>query len=178
MSERHYGRTEGFSTSALDPRFDPMELVGSKIPFMDPFADDYDNNAFARSSSAPLHRLCPHTAATLSSPEEASVERALALQLLKNMPLQRAPSIPPAGPVLHPEHSEPEQDQLGVAKLTPGQAVHIYKLRKTKTRHTASLLAVEYGVTAKAIRDIWTSRSWDWATRAHRNIRCACLHLD
>jgi len=50
--------------------------------------------------------------------------------------------------------------QLGVARLTPSQAVHILQLWKTRTKRTAGLLAVEYGVTAKAIRDIWMLRSW------------------
>ena len=45
-------------------------------------------------------------------------------------------------------------------RLTPDQAMNIYNAKKTKTSRTAALLAIEYGISAKAIRDIWIRRSW------------------
>ena len=54
-------------------------------------------------------------------------------------------------------------------KLTPDQAIHIFKLGRTKSKDTASLLATEFGITSKAIRDIWTRRSWGLDTRPYWN---------
>jgi hypothetical protein len=50
-------------------------------------------------------------------------------------------------------------------RLTPDQAMNIYNAKKTKTSRTAALLAIEYGISAKAIRDIWIRRSWAQETR-------------
>eukprot|EP00277_Geminigera_cryophila_P013944 CAMPEP_0179442748 /NCGR_PEP_ID=MMETSP0799-20121207/26246_1 /TAXON_ID=46947 /ORGANISM="Geminigera cryophila, Strain CCMP2564" /LENGTH=188 /DNA_ID=CAMNT_0021228205 /DNA_START=23 /DNA_END=589 /DNA_ORIENTATION=- len=50
-------------------------------------------------------------------------------------------------------------------RLTSYQAVDIFNAKKTKTSRTAGLLSAEYGVSAKAIRDIWVRRSWDKETR-------------
>lgn len=50
-------------------------------------------------------------------------------------------------------------------RLTPDQAIHIFKLRTTKTARTAALLSAKYGLTPKAIRDIWTRKSWAQDTR-------------
>jgi len=53
----------------------------------------------------------------------------------------------------------------GRARLNPEQAIHIFKQRATKTKDTAALLAAKYGVSSKAIRDIWTRKSWVEDTR-------------
>ena len=50
-------------------------------------------------------------------------------------------------------------------KLTAEQAIHIFTQRTTKTARTASLLSVKYGISPKAIRDIWTLKSWAQETR-------------
>ena len=52
-------------------------------------------------------------------------------------------------------------------KLTSDQAIHIFKLGKTKTARTAAQLATKYGITPKAIRDIWTRKSWAHDTRPY-----------
>lgn len=39
--------------------------------------------------------------------------------------------------------------------------------RSCKTASLARALGEHYGVTSKAIRDVWNRRSWAWATRAH-----------
>jgi len=51
------------------------------------------------------------------------------------------------------------------ARLNAEQAIHIFNQRATKTKHTAALLAAEFGISSKAIRDIWTRRSWAEDTR-------------
>jgi hypothetical protein len=59
------------------------------------------------------------------------------------------------------------------------EAVQIFLCRpkaseQTRSFETASLaraLGQRYGVTGKAIRDIWNRRSWAWATRAHWTAR-------
>jgi len=55
------------------------------------------------------------------------------------------------------------------ARLTPDQAIHIYTLFKTKTAHTAAMLSAKYGISPKAIRDIWCKKSWAQETRPHWN---------
>jgi len=156
---RNQGRTAVAPASALHSRFDPMELLGSDIPFQDPF--DYDENdfkesAFVRANSTPLHRLSHTTAAIPASFRET--KHTPAVQLPESMPLQRTPSLPPAGPAHRELAVAP--DLLGktnqVAKLSPGQTIHIFKLGKTRTDGTAGLLAVEYGVTVKDIHNIWS----------------------
>ena len=59
------------------------------------------------------------------------------------------------------------------AVITQADAVEIFRAQQGKTRHDAVRLAATYGVTAKAIRDIWRGRTWKRATmhlRAHKNI--------
>lgn len=55
-------------------------------------------------------------------------------------------------------------------KLTLDQAIHIFKLGRTKTARTAAQLATEYGITPKAIRDIWTKKSWAQDTRPYWSV--------
>jgi len=89
------------------------------------------------------------------------------IQVLECMSLQRTPSFPPDGPVVYLE-PEPEAVPDRV-RLTPEQAIDIFKMRGTKKARTASLLATKYGITPKAIRDIWTRKSWAQDTRPHWN---------
>ena len=53
----------------------------------------------------------------------------------------------------------------GRTRLNVQQAINIFNQRATKTKHTAALLAAEYGISSKAIRDIWSRRSWAEDTR-------------
>jgi len=46
------------------------------------------------------------------------------------------------------------------SKLTKKHVVDIFQLRLAKKPTTAGTLAKKYGVTAKAIRDIWTGKTW------------------
>jgi len=50
-------------------------------------------------------------------------------------------------------------------KLRPEQAIYIFQQRSIKTLRTAALLSDKFGITSKAIRDIWTQRSWSDETR-------------
>ena len=52
-------------------------------------------------------------------------------------------------------------------RLTPDQAIYIFMQKETKSSRTAALLAAKYGVTPKAIRDIWSHRTWAHNTRPH-----------
>ena len=171
----------GAEALAQDSQFDPMELIGTQIPFTDPFAFNdndfratYYTSGFARCRSTLAQAASQPTLAsglsgaeeTLASPHEPQQAAAVFIQLLSSMPLQRTPSFPPAGPVKYQDLADTIPDR---AKLTPGQAVRIFQLGKTKTSRTAGELAVEHGITPKAIRDIWTRRSWVQETRPHWN---------
>jgi len=50
-------------------------------------------------------------------------------------------------------------------KLRPDQAIYIFQQQSTKTSRTAALLSARFGITPKAIRDIWRQRSWADETR-------------
>jgi hypothetical protein len=50
-------------------------------------------------------------------------------------------------------------------RLSPDQAIYIFQQRSTKTSRTAALLSAKFGITPKAIRDIWSGRSWADDTR-------------
>jgi len=164
----------GAVTPVFDSQFDPFELIGTQIPFTDPFVfDDNDFRAsyytsdFARCRSSPAAShptqasSLGHAAANLAS-QEAQRTPAAIFQLLECM---RTPSFPLAGPVVFPK----PQRMTSRARLTPEQAIHIFKMRRTKTVRTASLLATKYGISPKAIRDIWTRKSWVQDTWPHWN---------
>ena len=53
------------------------------------------------------------------------------------------------------------------SRLTPDQAIHIFHEKRKKTSNTAAFLAAQYGISAKAIRDVWTKRSWANETRPY-----------
>jgi len=63
-------------------------------------------------------------------------------------------------------------------KLTPEQAIEIFRMKKHKTSQTAAIQARIYGTTAKAIRDIWTCRTWTLFTKPFwgREDYCAAQH--
>ena len=80
-----------------------------------------------------------------------------------------------AGTASHPElaHADTELHEAvsasgsGRVRLTPALAIHIFNQGKTRKKHTAALLSAEFGVSAKAIRDIWTTRTWAHVTHPH-----------
>jgi len=173
-----YNTRHGAVAPALNTQFDPDELMGSSIPFTDPFADDFDSKDFRTSgfsschpspaaSQSPLASSLGRASSTPASSQEAQRAPSAFIQLLDCMSLQRTPSLPPAGPAMYPE---PETEAVpDRARLTPEQAIDIFKIRRTKTARTAGLLATKYGISPKAIRDIWTRKSWAQDTRPHWN---------
>jgi len=66
--------------------------------------------------------------------------------------------------VLTPEMIE-HTSRTRRAVLSAKEAIEIYAQLPSKACHTARLLAGEYGVTAKAIRDIWTGKTWSAIVR-------------
>jgi len=184
MSEAHHARLGALAT-VYDTWFDPVQLTGSPIPFADdftdPFADDLDYNdfctiGFARCRSAPaasqptVSSSLGRTATTPSSSQEAQGVPVAFIQLCECMSLQRTPSFPPAGPAKSSMYPEPEPEAVpDRARLTPEQAIYIFKMRRTKSARTAGLLATKYGISPKAIRDIWTRKSWVQITQPHWN---------
>jgi len=165
---------------AFDTQFDPVELIGTQIAFADPFA--FDDNDFRASyfTLGPAHCSTPaasqgtlgssigRATATPTTSQQAQHAPAAFIQRLEQcMPLLRTPSFPPHGLV---EHLELEPAGVpGRVRLTPEQAIDIFKMRRTKKTRTAGLLAIKYGITPKAVRDIWTRKSWAKETRPHWN---------
>jgi hypothetical protein len=59
-----------------------------------------------------------------------------------------------------PTTSSPHTKRNWQRHLAECDVRYIFSLRKRKVAKTASKLAARYGVTAKAIRDIWTGKTW------------------
>ena len=150
-------------SQSFKSQFDPIELYGTQIPFIDPFS--YDDCAFQPSRSL---SICEWPRHLIPNPIQASLfqdpQRIPAIQLNEYMTLQRTPSL--TGPVMQPKKLSKalKTDRI---RLNPDQAIHIFHLGRTKTAGTAALLAIEYGVSSKAIRDIWTRKSWAQDTRPY-----------
>ena len=159
MSAAHHARLSTAVAPVFDTQFDPVELIGSLIPFIDPFADDFGCFPSMRSKSAPAASQ-PTLASSLGRTEEipASSQKAQFAPALL-----RTPSFPHVYPEPQPE-VVPDR-----VRLTPEQAIDIFKKRRTKTPRTANKLAKKYSILPKAIRDIWKRNSWAQYTRPHWN---------
>ena len=163
-------RQEDLSASLLfsQSEFDPSGLQGTLLPFFDPFA--YDDDAFQ--AAAPSH-----TSFLIGPPEISNLRSALSMltsPLLTNPrfqgpgqePLPLPQPVPP--PVTVALDTHPERPVAPArTKLNPDQAIYIFNQRRNKTKRTAVRLSAEYGITPKAVRDIWTRRSWACATRPY-----------
>ena len=83
-------------------------------------------------------------------------------------PIQASPdTIPGAG---RGGGATPAAELRGVCTITEEEAVIIFlanKADRVKRDRLASRLADEYGITAKAVRDIWSLRTWIRATKPH-----------
>ena len=219
---------------SFESLFDPVELLGTSIPFVDPFSYDdrvfYDSGFCSSeqapaektpgSSEVPTHkrkadmmvptetpnylsrlgrRLPLHTVYAASHFSygqllpvsfESMHPRLAAQSLRPHLPailsqeprrnpqivpddstvLQHIPSILPFGQVALALLDSAGSGSGSVAeriRLTPDQAVQIFLLGRTKTAGTAAELASRYGISAKAIRDIWTKKSWAQDTRTY-----------
>ena len=140
----------------LQSNFDPSELLDLQIPFVDPFASD-DWRFQAWSSSTDLSMLTSPTLACLFQDPYQEPQRIV----------QLAAALPGAPPKA--VHARPSSTVPRRVRLIQEQAIQIFTHRKTKTKHTAAVLAAKYGITPKAIRDIWTRKSWSQATRPYWN---------
>jgi hypothetical protein len=81
------------------------------------------------------------------------------------------PSSCPSPRVVAPEPVQKQAEQqprtwVCTRKLTRESVVAIFLVRLDRSR-SASMLAREFGVTAKAIRDVWSQKSWPDLTSPH-----------
>jgi len=144
------------------------------VPFVDPFS--YDVRAFQAIGcfSSECNQPCQQRRPGLSLDDDRVLpaeepKRKIAIEPdAHGMLLQRVPSIPPAGPATFPEpRAVVASGHCDRNRLTPDQAIHIYNLGRNRVGGTATLLAFQYGISAKAIREIWTRKSWAPYTRPH-----------
>jgi len=154
------GRWTGDAPS-LESTFDPMELLYTRMPFVDPFGHDF--RGFQASSCVTTDLANPDAilgpgpcvGPTLTFSEEPSLESLILLRTI----IQGA-ATNQSSPEAHADWEVVDR-----IRLTPDQAISIFNQRKNKTKRTASLLSAKYGVSSKAIRDIWTGRTWHHYTR-------------
>jgi len=151
--------------SPVDSDFDPCELIGTLIPFVDPFGyDERDFRAeiFFPTSSPPSVHAATNGAVSLAQ------FRVGLLESSSLIPAQHVGQgiVQPAAAALdtdlQPPHAERER-----TRLTADQAICIFCQRSSKTVRTAALLAAEYGISPKAVRDIWTLKSWAAQTKPY-----------
>ena len=147
------------SASLSESLFDPIELLGSQVPFVDPFG--YDDCAFQTVDPALPRSLNRVLLSNLRSCLSSPISLHSRFQEDCQEPLEPKHIVQHAPIALQPE-VVPERVRLG-----PDQAIYIFKQREAKTARTAALLSAEYGVSSKAIRDIWTRKSWAEDTRPY-----------
>jgi len=152
--------------------FDPCELIGTHVPFLDPFK--YDDNDFRALPFTPRPNLHPmsHGVPLANLRSRSVLETAVPIPTTALSQFQEL--FPPPHDILlaaialntHLELPElPEARER--TRLTADQAISIFNQRRTKTSRTAALLAAKYSISSKAIRDIWTLKSWATETRPH-----------
>ena len=66
-----------------------------------------------------------------------------------------------------PETTGTSAAQVRKGRLTAVDAARIFKTKYHKTANTSKLLAQRHGVTAKAIRDVWSLKTWVLITMPH-----------
>ena len=134
----------------LRSHFDPLELIGLPMPFVDPFRQDLSEQALSSmtSLSTPIH---PRTV-TFQDPCQES------LMPSPQRVMKGTASAPGARPELADDDAELQEAVVGSGsgrvRLTPALAVHIFNQGKTKTKHSAALLSAKFGISPRAIRDI------------------------
>jgi len=152
--------------------FDPCELIGTRMPFVDPF--DYDDKDFRAQPFTPRPNPPNPSSNGLSlanlrsSISEATMTPIPAQHQFHQVlsPHQHDALLAAIALNTHLEFPElPETRER--ARLTADQAIVIFNQKRTKTSRTAARLAAEFGISSKAIRDIWTLKSWASETRPH-----------
>jgi hypothetical protein len=155
-------------TTPIHSQFDPIELLGSPMPFVDPFHQEWCKLE-APSRTTGLLMLTHHQAML------AAVRPACQEPCKESLMLSPQHIMQGAATASHPEladadtelHEAVSGSGSGRVTLTPALAIHIFNQGKTRTKRTAALLSAEFRVSAKAIRDIWTTRTWAHVTRPH-----------
>ena len=137
--------------------------------FVDPFRQDWCD--FEELDRLKGISMLTHSQAMLAARpvRQDSCQESLKLSTLRIF------QVDAKAPGAHPElaNAEPELQKAvfgsdpGRVRLTPALAINIFNQGKTRTKHSAALLSAEFGVSPKAIRDIWTKRSWASETRPH-----------
>ena len=148
-------------------QFVPIELPrqSSRMLFLDPFHQDWcELEDLSRVTGL---SMLTHTQAMLAA-------RPVCQEPCQESPMPSLHCIIPEAPGALPEIADADTELQAVlgsgsgrVRLTPALAVYIFNQGKTKTKHTAALLSAEFGVSAKAIRDVWTKQSWAQETRPH-----------
>jgi len=141
-------------------QFDPLELIGLPMPCLDPFRQDLselETLSSLISLSMPLHHRAVLTALPVGQDS---------CQKPPQCVIKSADTAIRARPE-HAQELEEAVSDFGRVRLTPALAIHIFHQGKTKTKHSAALLSAEFGVSAKAIRDIWRKQTWAPETRPH-----------
>jgi len=147
------------SAMSLDPgwvTFDPVELLSSLVPFADPFS--FDDRRFRAEDEWLVWE-----AGTARYTSEA-------YQPSTNHPSDDIPTSPD-NDLSSQAPQDTQAQQPGVlpaprTRLTASQAIHIYNMGQNRLAGAARLLAVEHSITPKAVRDIWSGKSWSGTTGA------------
>jgi len=142
----------------LQQKFDPIERFGRHIPFVDYF--DCDGRDYW--AEAPQSTILS-TDSDVQLPFEDLYHRPDSYPLIDQDPFQPKRIVQPAG-VASPEFVTER------VKLNPQQVIYIFQQRIKKKCHTAKLLSEHFGVTQKAIRDIWKGRSWGSDTKPYQTL--------
>jgi len=149
---------ESSDVPSQQSQFDPMELLGSRDPFRQDWRKLEELSSITGLSMLThpkvmlaAHPVCqaPRQGCVISSPQHI---------------IQVVPKVPGARPELSHSYAELQEASF---RLTPALAIHIFNQGPTKTKLTAALLSAEFGVSAKAIRDIWTKRTWAQETHPY-----------
>ena len=147
-------------------QFDPLQLLGSPMPFVDPFHQDWCKFEVPSRMTGLL--MLTHHQAMLAAVRPVCQDPCKESLMLSPQHIMQG-----AATASHPQlaDADTELDEAvsgsgsGRVRLTPALAIHIFNQGKTRTKRTAALLSAEFRVSPKAIRDIWTTRTWAHVTR-------------
>jgi hypothetical protein len=150
--------------------YDMAEVVSdSKVPspFDDPFLADFEDfiaTFCGTGLSIPSASCCvTHEAAE-------SFHEALAVNTSTATVVQTSAALA----IKAPEGTSFHGDYRTSGRLTRADAVAIFKMKRRKTSKTAARLAAKYSITPKAVRDVWTWKTWIVATKSLWTCKDVC----
>jgi len=155
---------------------DPAYLVGTLLPFVDPFS--FDPSDCQADSPSPFFLWNRSAFTKLRAGLSGSPPLAVSAAAAEYPQFQDSYSEPYYEPLMPPHtvhlaamavQTHPEFNVVVPerTRLSADQAICIFHQRGNRISRTAALLSVEYGITPKAIRDTWTHRSWAHETRPY-----------